>query len=198
MKKREWRDVKGYEGLYQVSNDGYVRSLPDIDCLGRFKCGKIIKPGHREDGGRTVLLCRNSVEKNAKVHRLIAKAFLKNPKNKPQVNHKDGNRSNNHVTNLEWCTGSENAIHSYRVLKRMPALLGKKGILSKTSRRVSGISICGKKRLLFTSVTEASAYVKVSYSAVARCARGEGNSCRGYYWKYLSNEEYEKLNAKRK
>lgn len=110
-----WKSVKGYEGIYEVSNSGYVRSL-DHYPIGRngngIQKGRILKTSVSSKG---YLQCSLSLEKkrfHTGVHRLVAIAFIENPNNLPQVNHKDGNKLNNNDWNLEWCTNSENQIHA--------------------------------------------------------------------------------------
>ena len=102
----EWKDIPGYAGLYQVSNLGRVKSL-------RFNKERIMKSTNSH-GYQSIELCVNNVRFITGVHRLVAMAFLPNPQNLPEVNHKDRNRSNNCVDNLEWVTQSENVAHAYR------------------------------------------------------------------------------------
>ena len=102
----EWRDVAGYEGLYQVSNCGRVKSFQKDKI-------KILKSSVSPFGYLRVVLCKDFNKKNRFVHVLVAQAFIPNPDNKPQVNHIDGNKKNNHVSNLEWMTRSENIIHAF-------------------------------------------------------------------------------------
>ena len=108
--KEIWKDIKGYEGLYQVSNLGNVRSMDRITRDGRKIKGKNIKP-HTNGNSRylRVALCNNGKIKYENIHRLVAKAFIPNPENKPEVNHKDENPSNNFIDNLEWMTSKENS-----------------------------------------------------------------------------------------
>ncbi len=104
----EWRTIEGYEDKYEVSNLGRVRSLHSY---GGNTC-RVMKPGKRTDGYLHVRLSKNGVVKQFLVHRLVAKAFIPNPNNLEMVNHKDENKVNNCVENLEWCTRSYNQIYS--------------------------------------------------------------------------------------
>lgn len=113
---REWRDVKGYEGLYKVSNDGIVKSV-DRKTTGkrnRMIKGKELKQRDNIANYFIVDLCKDGiVEKGCRVHRLVADAFIPNPNNLPEVNHLDGDRKNNNVSNLEWCTHAANIKWAY-------------------------------------------------------------------------------------
>ena len=94
-----WKDIEGYEGLYEVSSYGRVRNLVS---------GKFIKASKKNDGYCRVCLTKNGCRKCINIHRLVAQSFLPNPDNLPQVNHKDEDKTNNNVTNLEWCTAKYN------------------------------------------------------------------------------------------
>ena len=106
-----WRDIEGFEGKYQVSNMGRVKSLTR-KVWNYTKPGRILKPGMKENGYLHVSL-RNGdkSEKHAHVHRLVANAFIPNPNNLPEVNHKNLNKEDNRVENLEWCTSRYNKAH---------------------------------------------------------------------------------------
>ena len=116
-----WHPCAGYETHYEVSNIGNVRSIERMVLHeeGGLKRSpsKVLKQGKSKSGYLTVSFSVDSVKNNHSVHRLVARAFIPNELNKPQVNHKDGNKHNNHVDNLEWMTASENGLHSYRVLR---------------------------------------------------------------------------------
>jgi hypothetical protein len=104
-----WQEIKGYEGLYLVSNYGNIKSLGN-----QFKRkDKILKPGNDKKGYKLVVLCNNKIKKTHKVHRLVANAFIDNYFNKPQVNHINGIKYDNNSKNLEWCTEIENVKHSF-------------------------------------------------------------------------------------
>lgn len=110
-----WKDVEGYEGLYQVSNYGRVKNL-ERKIPYRFGLRtipeRILKNCENEYGYLYVRLCKETNSKKYKIHRLVANAFIENPDNKKCVNHKDGNKKNNCVDNLEWVTHSENMQHA--------------------------------------------------------------------------------------
>ncbi len=116
MTEEIWKDIIGYEGFYQVSSFGNVRSLDRyVNCNKgsmQFKKGMPIKPFVNHKGYGMVDLKINEVGKTISVHRIVAQNFIENPENKPQVNHKDGNKLNNHITNLEWMTNKENINHA--------------------------------------------------------------------------------------
>lgn len=101
-----WKDVKGYEGLYQVSNIGKVKSL-------HYNKEKILADRFDKKGYLSVRLFKNGKSKIFKTHRLVAQAFIPNPINKEQVNHINGVKSDNRVENLEWCTNYENCVHAH-------------------------------------------------------------------------------------
>lgn len=101
---KDWKDIKGYEGDYKISNDGEVFSI---------KSKKILK-NYDRNGYHHISLCKNSVVKKYKVHRLVGMHFIKNHNNYPFINHIDGNPKNNNVDNLEWCTPKMNIMHAYK------------------------------------------------------------------------------------
>ena len=103
--------IKGYEGLYSITKDGSVWSHPK---RRSSKQGIYLKPGVNTRGYKQVVLYKDNKHKNITIHRLIALTFINNPDNKLEVNHIDGNKLNNKIENLEWCTSSENHIHAYK------------------------------------------------------------------------------------
>ena len=113
-----WRPIEGYEGLYEVSNTGRVRSVDRYvkTCYGSYRLykGKVLSPGKDKNGYLKVVLNCNGKCKTINVHRLTAQAFIPNPDNLPMVNHKDEDKSNNNVDNLEWCTAKYNNTYGTR------------------------------------------------------------------------------------
>lgn len=114
--KEIWKPAEGYENFYQVSNYGRVKSIDRTetckDGVVRFRKGKVLKPHQNYNGYLWVSFCTNDIRKKKKIHRLVAQCFIPNPDGKPQVNHIDGDKHNNHVDNLEWVTPKENAHHA--------------------------------------------------------------------------------------
>lgn len=115
MNKEIWKPVKEYEGIYEVSNYGRVRSIGSKHYVNkngggfyRFRTGRIFKIQNASNGYKQVVLSKNGKQRIYRVHRLVAEAFIPNPLGLPEVNHKDENRANNNVDNLEWCTHQYN------------------------------------------------------------------------------------------
>ena len=111
MENLIWKPVVGYEGLYEVSNTGLIKSL---NCYN-YKEPHLLKLGKRPDGYLSVGLSKNNVTKTKTVHRLVAEAFIPNPNNLEMVNHKDEDKTNNHADNLEWCSRSYNQLYSLKL-----------------------------------------------------------------------------------
>lgn len=152
--KEIWKPIKGYEGLYEISNYGRVKSLPKI--RGRRLTNEtILKPRISTQGYIMVGLRKNDKTFNASVHRLIAEAFIPNPENKKKVNHIDGNKQNNSIDNLEWCTPSENMQHAYRTgLKTRESCASHKKRGYRTEEQKALISIRTKEAMYRADVQE--------------------------------------------
>ena len=112
-----WKWIRGYEGIYKISNYGRIKSFPRN---GTIKKVKILRPGFNKFGYLIITLSKNDKCKYFRIHRLVAEAFIQNPENKPEVNHKDGNKFNNYYENLEWTTSTENQKHAYNTGLRNP------------------------------------------------------------------------------
>jgi hypothetical protein len=164
----EWKDIAGYELYYQISNIGQVK---------RKDTGKILKNNIR-NGYEYVTLCVNGQRKKFYVHRLVAIAFIPNPKSYEQVNHKDGNKSNNKVDNLEWCTQKENLMHAFCTGLNTPTIENLIRFDRKPVIRIED----GK---WFSGVTEAANQMGVCEAAMSKCLnKGLSATCCGYHWKF--------------
>jgi DNA-directed RNA polymerase specialized sigma subunit len=109
-----WKNISDYEGVYQVSNMGRIKSLRRLDSIGKSRKERLLISIPNAEGYIRTELNKNGKRHMFSTHRLVAKAFLANPTNKPQINHLDGNKQNNLLSNLEWCSPSENIIHAHK------------------------------------------------------------------------------------
>lgn len=186
-----WKDVKGYEGIYQVSNKGRIKSLSRYE-RGRngkpcFRKEKILKGQVSQYGYRRIQLFKDSKVKFPGVHRVVAEAFIPNPENKPQVNHKDGNKLNNNVENLEWVTQSENMKHALELGLYKPNVESARKKANKVRlTKVNQYDFNGNYLRSFNSVKEAAKHVGVHQSGISNNLRGVSKSAGGYVWKYAN------------
>jgi hypothetical protein len=133
MTTEVWRDIQGYEGLYQVSSHGRVKSLK--------RGGRLVVLTISKFGYQCISLYKKYHRLPVKVHRLVAEAFIPNTENKSQVNHKDGNKTNNHYSNLEWVTPSENISHAYKNgLKTKQHLYGRAKLTIESVNEIRSLS----------------------------------------------------------
>ena len=109
-----WRNISGYEGLYQVSNTGIIRSSTRVTHLGQIVTGREMSVVSDDDGYIVGTLSLNGHVRMYKVHRLVAQAFIPNPNNLPEINHRNGIKSDNTISNLEWCSDLDNQLHAIR------------------------------------------------------------------------------------
>lgn len=165
----EWRDVNGYEGIYQVSNTGRVRSL-NFNHKGIIR---ELKQSWDARGYRLVGLTKNNRCATKRVHRLVAETFVPNPNGLPCVNHIDENKENNNATNLEWC----DVVYNNRYGNRT----------DKTSNPVVQIDLNGNVIKKYKSAKEAGKSIGIHYSHITRCCQDKPHyhTVGGYKWKYL-------------
>lgn len=187
MKGEIWKDIAGYEGIYQASNLGRVRSLDRIDCRGRTLKGRMIKP-YRDgkEGYVAISLNKNREENRVKLHRLIASVFIRPPLDGEQVNHINGVRDDNHLSNLEWVTCQQNIRHSFDVLNKKPSggHTGKTGRKHHCSKAVVATRLSDGTKLLFGSTAEAARVLGISSGSIPRCCNGKYRSSHGYSFSY--------------
>lgn len=179
-----WKDIQGYESIYQVSNFGNVKSLQSGNHHSKIK---ILTPICADGRYLRVTLYKQKKPKYFPVHRLVAMAFIPNPENKPQVNHINGNKKDNRVENLEWCTSSENNLHAYKsgINKGSKPWLGKTGFQNATSIPVNQIDLStGSVLATFGSMKEAGRLTGCSPAKIGKCCKGVFSQTHGYGWKY--------------
>lgn len=164
----------------------------DTGCIYSRRAGKYYNAGHRikkvslRISNRGYLLCdfyKGYRRYTKNIHRLIAKAFIPNPENKPEINHKNGNKTDNRVENLEWCTRSENMKHLYSVLGKKSPGIGRFGKLNHRSKAVAQIKD-GITIAIYDSALEATRQTGVNQGNLSACCRGERTSAGGFLWKY--------------
>lgn len=127
-----FKTIKGYDNLYCVNYLGIVVSPSFVDKAGRFRDLKVLSPSLRGKGYQAVGLMKNGKQIRKSVHRLVAEAFIPNVENKDQVNHKDGNKTNNHFLNLEWVSNQENIQHSYDTgIRKGTSHIGERNTMAK-------------------------------------------------------------------
>ena len=180
ISEEEWLDIAGYEGLYQVSNIGRVKSLERIvirkDGSEQHRKERILKPSINDDGYLRVNLYDSSGKIKAfKVHRLVCEAFHENPKNKPCVNHIDENKTNNTASNLEWCTYTENINHGTRNTKVAKAL----------GKPVGQYTPNGELVKVWQSTREVQRQLGFACQNISKVALGKQKTAYGYVWKYI-------------
>lgn len=161
-----WKDVKGFEGLYEVSNQGRVRSIIRQVSDGSVRPSKVLT--NRGTDYQSVDLWTNNVGHNKLVHRLVAEAFIPNPDSLPEVNHKDNNPKNNRVENLEWVSSSQNSKHR---------------IATKQNYKYRKSVKCLESGEIFPSISKASAFVSASTQQVIDSINSKG-CCKGFTFVY--------------
>ena len=159
-------DILGYEGLYDITEDGTVTNL----LTGRVLAGSVNSYGYR-----VVSFTKNGIRKDKKVHRLLAQTFLPNPNNYSDVNHIDGNKLNNSLDNLEWCSRQMNNDHARKILRLDYAI---KPVIQST--------LSGKVIAIWSNATVASTFVNGNATLIQACCSGTATSAYGYLWEYAT------------
>lgn len=190
MEEEIWRDIKGYEGSYQISNYGKVKSLErkvfipqSYGLQHRQLREKLLSILNSSIGYHKVILTKNATQKQFCIHRLIAEAFIPNPDNLPIINHKNGIKTDNRIENLEWCTQQHNIIHSWEMGFSKPYWQDKGGIGYFGNKSVCQYDKNGNLLATFYSFKQASEITKVSRSGISLCVSGKLHHAGGYIWK---------------
>ena len=183
-----WKDIQGYEGFYQVSNLGRVKSVERDKFLpnGTFhrkKKKKILAPFLNNKGYSSVKLCKNGKKKAILIHRLVAEAFLPNPENKSQINHKDEVKSNNAVENLEWCDAFYNNHYGTRTARAVQNHKYPKLGNHPKARAV----FCVELNKKFDSIRRAEEELGICRMSIGKACRGERNTAGGFHWRYADD-----------
>lgn len=181
--KEIWKDVPGFEGIYQISNRGRLKSFK------QFKSGKILSNTNKHGWYFTYVLRHKGKIQTQRIHRLVAGAFIPNPQKKPQINHKDLNKQNNHVDNLEWVTCSENAKHAVKAKPSMIAGMNHYNKYVKTYP-IYQFSIEGEFLSEYTSSIDAQGKTGVCYRNILQVANKDEykpgltrKQAGGYIWR---------------
>lgn len=190
IKNEIWKDIAGYNGYYQISNYGRVKrkGYHYIDKYGHKKGRgeKILSQLKNKSGYMLINLSKESISKHLYVHRLVACAFITNKDNKLQVNHKNGNKSDNRVSNLEWSTRSENMKHAYATGLNIPnkSQLGKIGILSARGKPIFQFDNSMNFIKEFHTAKEAATFIGCHPTLITRCANKKYKFAKGYIWSW--------------
>lgn len=183
--KEIWKDIKNYEGLYQISNLGRVKSLPR-NTNNQYKNGLILKPTIK-NGYVKIQLKNKHKYKWFFIHRLVAQAFLNDFSEKLQVNHKNGIKNDNRIKNLEMVTASENQLHSYRILKNIPSMKNHFGKNHVSAVKVNQYDKRNNFIKTWGSIIEASKELNINATCICNNCKCRRKSAGGFIWRYTNN-----------
>lgn len=201
-----WKDIEGYEGIYQVSNMGQVKSLERVvTCKDGRKTyilpERILKPSRYKENYLQVVLSNVGKKKTFKIHQLVARTFIPNPQNLPCVNHRNEIKTDNRVENLEWVTQKENLNYGTIIERKSKSMKGKfKGekhpfygkhhteeTKQKLKKPIIQLDLENNFVRNWDSATTASKELKINIPHITACCRGKRNKCGGYKWVYKSD-----------
>lgn len=171
----QWKDISGYDGYYEVSSTGKVRSkdriILDKNSKSVYIKGRLMKQSKNTQGYLVVNLRKNHTSNVALIHRLVANAFIDNPDSLPTINHKDGDKLNNRIENLEWVTYTDNNIHALKL-----------GLRNPRGCKVVQFDDRGNVVSIFKSVSEASRETGIGRGVISHCINGRTHSAGRYIW----------------
>lgn len=194
--KEIWKDINGYEGLYQVSNLGRVKSLERYK-ENHSKLQKIEEktkvPSIDNAGYLKVTLSKDNKSKNARIHRLVAETFILNIENKSTVNHKNGVKTDNRVDNLEWCSYCENNKHAWNTGLRKPSKkqknITKENNKKYKSKPIYQLDINEKCIKIWNNAYEASRALGINRCSISQCCNnGRNKTAGGYIWRFVDGD----------
>lgn len=190
MKEEIWKDIEGFDGLYQVSNLGRVKSLDRYvrqHTGNQFKKGKILKQKNDKYGYKRIGLRKDGKQKSFQIHRLVAQTFIQNPHNYPCVNHKDEDKTNNCADNLEFCTVAYNNNYGTRNKIVSQKMTNHKSV----SKCVIQFTKDGIFVNEYQSAREASRQTGICFSNISACCNNKPHvkSAGGYVWKFKEKSE---------
>ena len=193
----EWRDIPHYEGLYQVSNLGQIRSIDRFVRRGigttKMLKGIILNPLFQRNGYMFVILSKNGKTKRMAIHRAVALAFIPNPDNKSEVNHINEDKRDNRVSNLEWITIHDNRCYGTRIERgianrdqtgKKNGMFGRKGAMNPQSRKILQYDLSGNFIREYENIRIAAEMTNSNPSSISRVAKGYIKQTNSFIWRY--------------